>query len=710
MNQVKHHALALMGVSMALGLIACGDGERGPSGTTGQDALVSLSDEAAGDNCANGGTRIDSGFDTNANGALEADEIASTDYVCAGVAGVDGSAGEPGTPGMPGMPGAPGTPGPKGEPGGGGNCGAAPIEITGITGVESTPYFRGFEGAPITVATNAQDPTITFIATGVTFAPTANAGEYTFTSSVVAQGIGVAVVATDGCTTAIDTFVIPSVVAAETTVRIVHLFPPAGPVHVREAGSTDNLVTVSFGTSSQPVLVESGDYTFDIVDVDLDDIVLTSPQLTLAPGANVTIVAHMDASDDLALLVLNDDVSAPAAGQARVRAIHLAGGVGDVDILNLSADPVAALFSDVAFGTAATAIEVPAAQYEIGIDADDDGTADFEYALPELPEGVSANVFAFLRDGEPALFVQALIEDNSFDRIVNTAIEAQPLPAIGTPLTITGELAVGDETWPRPYSDCGNNNIITYYDIYAFTNTAAADVSVNASVTFAQPPATIGYLFFYDNAPDTSSPIAATLGCNSGSYMDSTTRVSQLTQSVAPGETLYMLVSVSAAPTAATGAGAYTMTVTTSTPPTSLNGADAICDATTPELLPNATYQGAVVQANTNAFALTGDGCTDFNTDGKDAVYAVNLTAGDEFSVSLTSSSDVAVYLISDCANAEASCLAGADEEYDTGIRTETFTTTITNTGTYYLVVDAYAPGATTYTYTLSYEINTPAP
>ena len=62
------------------------DGAR-PYGTNGTDALnalVSSSPEASGNNCANGGTRIDVGVDDNADGVLDTTEIDQTQYVCNG--------------------------------------------------------------------------------------------------------------------------------------------------------------------------------------------------------------------------------------------------------------------------------------------------------------------------------------------------------------------------------------------------------------------------------------------------------------------------------------------------------------------------------------------------------------------------------------------------------------------------------------------------
>ena len=60
------------------------DGTNGADGADGLNALVSMTSEAAGSNCANGGTRIDVGIDDNSNGQLETTEIDQTQYVCDG--------------------------------------------------------------------------------------------------------------------------------------------------------------------------------------------------------------------------------------------------------------------------------------------------------------------------------------------------------------------------------------------------------------------------------------------------------------------------------------------------------------------------------------------------------------------------------------------------------------------------------------------------
>jgi OmcA/MtrC family decaheme c-type cytochrome len=75
----------LLGGLTVLG-IACGSGE---NGAPGANALVNTSPEPAGANCPNGGTKIEVGLDTNGNGVLDPSEVnqAATSYVCNGAGG-----------------------------------------------------------------------------------------------------------------------------------------------------------------------------------------------------------------------------------------------------------------------------------------------------------------------------------------------------------------------------------------------------------------------------------------------------------------------------------------------------------------------------------------------------------------------------------------------------------------------------------------------
>lgn len=59
-------------------------------GLDGRSTLVRTADELAGENCANGGLRIDFGLDQNFDQVLQDDEVETTSYVCNGLNGKDG--------------------------------------------------------------------------------------------------------------------------------------------------------------------------------------------------------------------------------------------------------------------------------------------------------------------------------------------------------------------------------------------------------------------------------------------------------------------------------------------------------------------------------------------------------------------------------------------------------------------------------------------
>ncbi len=71
----------------------------------GRNAAVRLVKEAAGSRCPTGGTRIEAGIDSDANGQLDGDEVESTAYVCNGSNGKDGTDGTDGTDGVDGTDG-----------------------------------------------------------------------------------------------------------------------------------------------------------------------------------------------------------------------------------------------------------------------------------------------------------------------------------------------------------------------------------------------------------------------------------------------------------------------------------------------------------------------------------------------------------------------------------------------------------------------------
>lgn len=91
---------------------------KGSDGDNGKNALAKVSDEPKGENCTNNdGIKIEIGIDTDGNGVLDANEVTDTEYVCGGKNGHTGEPGEKGDQGAPGVDGKDGTDGTPGEKG-----------------------------------------------------------------------------------------------------------------------------------------------------------------------------------------------------------------------------------------------------------------------------------------------------------------------------------------------------------------------------------------------------------------------------------------------------------------------------------------------------------------------------------------------------------------------------------------------------------------
>lgn len=82
-------------------------GESGGDGESASQSLINTTIEVAGQNCANGGIKIETGIDTNKDGILGADEVNSsqTKYLCNGSDGTDGTDGTDGIDGADGSSG-----------------------------------------------------------------------------------------------------------------------------------------------------------------------------------------------------------------------------------------------------------------------------------------------------------------------------------------------------------------------------------------------------------------------------------------------------------------------------------------------------------------------------------------------------------------------------------------------------------------------------
>jgi hypothetical protein len=94
----------------------------------------------------------------------------------------------------------------------------------------------------------------------------------------------------------------------------------------------------------------------------------------------------------------------------------------------------------------------------------------------------------------------------------------------------------------------------------------------------------------------------------------------------------------------------------------------------------------------TNSYDAGAGGCTGYASAGNDATYKVYLAEGESFTASMVSAHDSSIWLVTDCTNAAATCVAGADATVSNGV--ETITYSATAAGWYYLIIDGYGLGA----------------
>ncbi|MEM9460983.1 MAG: DUF4397 domain-containing protein [Myxococcota bacterium] len=197
-------------------------------------------------------------------------------------------------------------------------------------------------------------------------------------------------------------------------VRVLHLGVRAPGVDLFANGMGPIIQDLQFREGTPYTPVPEGTYTFDIsvTGTPVEDAVL-SADLTLDANTSYTAVAigdleMTDGAPGLDVIALVDDAADIDAANIRVTAIHAAPAVGQVDIWEVTAEPLP-LFENVDYGTFATlGMDVPAGPLMIGIDVDDDATPDLTFDVDATGLGGSqVNVFANNdENGDVALIIQ----------------------------------------------------------------------------------------------------------------------------------------------------------------------------------------------------------------------------------------------------------------------------------------------------------------
>ena len=200
--------------------------------------------------------------------------------------------------------------------------------------------------------------------------------------------------------------------AGDARVRVVHAAP--------DAPNVDVLVDDAVALSNVPYLsvsayldVPSGDRNLKVnaagtattvIDADAD----------LAEDGDYTVIAS-GLGDAIEPIVLEDDNTAPAAGNARVRAVHGAPSAPAVDIYitapGADLTTETPLLTDVEFGQVADYIEAPAGTYQVRVTPEGSKTVVIDSGALTLVSGQVRTAIAVDAAGGGAPFDLLLLED-----------------------------------------------------------------------------------------------------------------------------------------------------------------------------------------------------------------------------------------------------------------------------------------------------------
>jgi hypothetical protein len=265
--------------------------------------------------------------------------------------------------------------------------------------------------------------------------------------------------------------------------------------------------------------------------------------------------------------------------------------------------------------------------------------------------------------------------------LVTGAVYASEKPALEKPV-LPVDMNV-DLNENEPNDDCTMADYITADDNYSAAIDPAGDVDWfevfypdGGMVTFETHPGDANDTKMYLYADDCVTELAYNDDGGVGYY-------SLIEYDLAPGTTYYVVVTGYSSSTQ----GTYFLTMAVADPP---------CPA--PE---NNTCDGALALnfgeaitfnncGATNDYSAPSGGCTGYTSEGLDVVYYVDLVENQQFTVSAQTDYDIAIYLVSDCADIENTCVAGSDNTVSEGFE-EIIFDAADAPGRYYLILDGYS-------------------
>lgn len=195
--------------------------------------------------------------------------------------------------------------------------------------------------------------------------------------------------------------------------RVLHLAPNAPPVKAFVDGAIPAAFTeIAFGQSTKFVSLAASTHALDVTaDGTVAGAVLKVASLPLT-GAQKYTAAALGNLPTLKAVFFDNGNTGLAAANIRVRAIHAAPGVGEVDVFSGND----AIVSNVKFGDVSAPLDLPAGAYTLGVDVNDDANPDLYFELPSLAAGTIANVYV-TQDAAGAVFALAQLDNDTVAKI-----------------------------------------------------------------------------------------------------------------------------------------------------------------------------------------------------------------------------------------------------------------------------------------------------
>lgn len=172
-------------------------------------------------------------------------------------------------------------------------------------------------------------------------------------------------------------------------VLVTHASPDAPGVDLLVDGSVQNSAALTFPNNTGYLQVESGMRNIK-VNVSGTSTTVINADLTLEADKNYSVFA-VDSVSNISAVVVNDDLSTPAAGKAHVRFIHLSPNAPAVDV---ALDGGAVVFGNKSFTEATAFTPLDAGSYDLEVRVAGTSTVALDLDPITLEAGKIYTVFA----------------------------------------------------------------------------------------------------------------------------------------------------------------------------------------------------------------------------------------------------------------------------------------------------------------------------